>query len=66
MTIFFYSSKLREFAEDSFKFDKKWQRVLQTGRKHCGKRRNCSLHAISSFPAVFLKDLYFRNAKTKA
>ena len=23
------------------------------GRKHCGKRRNCSLRAISPFPTVF-------------
>ena len=23
------------------------------GRKHCGKRRNCSLRAISPFPSVF-------------
>ena len=26
-----------------------------TGRKHCGKRRNCSLQAISPFPTVFSK-----------
>ena len=25
------------------------------GRKHCGKRRNCSLQAISPFPTVFSK-----------
>ena len=31
----------------------KWQKVIQTGRKHCGKRRNCSLQAISPFPSVF-------------
>ena len=37
-----------------------WQKVLQTGRNHCGKRRNCSLRGISPFPAVFLKDLYCR------
>ena len=23
------------------------------GRKHCGKRRNCSLRAISPYPSVF-------------
>ena len=34
--------------------------------KHCGKRRNCSLRAISPFPAVFSKDLYCRHVKTKA
>ena len=33
----------------------KWQKALQTGRKHCGKRRNCSLRAISPFPTVFSK-----------
>ena len=32
------------------------------GRKHCGKRRNCSLRAISPFPTVFSKDL---NCKTR-
>ena len=25
------------------------------GRKHCGKRRNCLLQAISPFPTVFQK-----------
>ena len=37
-------SKLKELADDNFKFDKngiKWNKVIQTGRKHCGKRRNC-------------------------
>ena len=28
------------------------------GRKHCGKKRNCLLQAISPFPTVFSKDLY--------
>ena len=36
------------------------------GRKHCGKKRNCSLRAISPFPAVFSKDLYCRHVKTRA
>ena len=36
------------------------------GRKHCGKRRNCSLRAISPFPTVFSKDLYCRNVKLGA
>ena len=47
------SSKLKEVADDNFKFDEKLQKVLQTGRKQCGKRRNCSLRAISPFPSVF-------------
>ena len=36
----------------------KWKKVLQMDRKHCGKRRNCSLRAISPFPSVFSKDFY--------
>ena len=31
----------------------KSQKVLKKGRKHCGKRRNWSLRAISPFPTVF-------------
>ena len=36
------------------------------GRKRCGKRRNCPLWAISSFPTVFSKDFYCRHIKTRA
>ena len=36
----------------------------QKGRKHCGKRRYCSLRAISPFPTVFSKD--YRHVKTRA
>ena len=35
------SSKLKEFADDNFKFDEN-DKVIQTGRKHSGKRRNFS------------------------
>ena len=44
----------------------KWQKCLQMVRKRCGKRRNCSLRAISPFPTVFSKDLYYRHVKTRA
>ena len=60
------SSNLKEFADDNFKLHEKWQKVLQKGRKHCGKRRNCSLRAISPFPTVFSNDLYCRHVKTRA
>ena len=33
---------------------------------HCGKRRNCSLGAISPFLTVFSKDLYCRHLKPRA
>ena len=49
-----------------YQFWSKWQNVFQTGRKRCGKRRNCSLWAISPFPSVFSKDLYCRHVKTRA
>ena len=49
-----------------FKIWWKWQKVLQKGRKHCGKRRNCSLQAISPFSPLFSKDLYCRYVKTRA
>ena len=58
--------KLKEYADDSFELDEKWQKVLQMVRKHCGKRRNCLLQAISPFPTVFSKDLYCIQVKTRA
>ena len=42
---------------------RKWQKIIQMGRKHCGKRRNCSLQAISPFPTVFSKGLFPRGVK---
>ena len=36
------------------------------GRKHCGKRINCSLRAISPFPTLFSKGVYCRHVKTRA
>ena len=54
--------KMKEFKDDNFKFDKKKSmkfsikvEVLQKGRKHPGKRRNCLLQAISPVPKMFLK-----------
>ena len=43
------------FCRRQFQIWRKWQKVIQTGRKHCGKRRNCSFWAISPFPTVFSK-----------
>ena len=43
----------------------KWQKVLQTGWKHCGKWRNCLLRAISPFPSVFSKYLCCRHINTR-
>ena len=40
-----------------FQICRKWQQVIQTGRKHRGKRRNCLSQAISPFPTVVSKGL---------
>ena len=47
-----------------FQILRKWHNVLQTVRKHCGKRKKCSLRAISPFPTVFSQGLYQRHVKT--
>ena len=40
-------------------------KLLQMSKKDCGKRRNCSIWAISPFSKVFSKDLYSRHVKTR-
>ena len=50
------SSKLREFADDNFKFDENGRKFSKTGRKHFGKMRNCSLRAVSPYRTMFSKD----------
>ena len=46
-----------------FQIWRKWQKAIQTGRKHCVKRRSCSLWAISPFPTVFSKGLFHKGVK---
>ena len=50
-------------CRQQFQIWRKWQKVIQKGRKHCGKRRNCSLRAISPFPRVFSKGFFPRDVK---
>ena len=50
-------------CRQQFQIWQKWQKVILTGRKHCGKRRNCLLRAISPFPTVFSKGLFPRGVK---
>ena len=59
------SSKLRQSADDNFEFDEK-SRKFSKRVENTGKRRNCSLRAISPFSAVFSKDMYCRHVKTRA
>ena len=52
-------------CRQQFQIRRKWQEVIQMGRKHCGKRRNCSLRAIYPFPTVFSKGLFPRGVKRR-
>ena len=58
--------RTKRFCRRQFQIWWKWQRLIQMGRKHWGKRRNCSSRAISPFHTVFSKDLYHRHVKTMA
>ena len=35
------SSKLKEFADNSFKFDENGRKFSKRVKKHCGKKENC-------------------------
>ena len=50
-------------CRQQFQIWRKWQKVIQMGRKHCGERRNCSLRAISPFPTVFSNGSFPRGVK---
>ena len=51
------SYELKGFADDNFKFDEN-DRKLSKPVENTGKRRNCSLLAISPFPSVFKRLVY--------
>ena len=61
----FPKRQIEDFADTNFK-------LQQNGRKfskwieNTGKRRNCSLRAISPFPTVFSRVLYCRHVKKKS
>ena len=55
--------KLKEFAEDNFKFDEKG-RKLSTGRKHCGKRRTTRHEQFLLFPQCFQKACFPEASKS--
>ena len=60
------SSKLKEIADDNFKFDVNGGKFSERVEKRCEKSRTCLLRAISPFPTEFSKDLYSRHIKTRA
>ena len=49
--LFHFSSKWKYDVKNM----DKWGTIIWLSRKYCGKRRNCSLRAISSFPTMFSK-----------
>ena len=53
-------------SRGQFQMLSEWQKVPEKGRKHSGKRRNCSLRAISPFSTVFSKDLFCGHVKPRA
>ena len=62
----FRSFQTEKFADDNVKFDEHGREFSKWVEKYYGKRRNCLLQAISPFPTVFSKDLYYKHVKTRA
>ena len=61
----FWRFQTERVCRRQFQIWRKWKKVIQTGRKHYGKRRNFSLRAISPFPTVFSKGLFHRGVKKR-
>ena len=59
------SFKVKEFADDNFKCDGNGRNFLRRVEKHCGKRRNCLLRAVSLFPCSVFKRLELRTHKNQ-
>ena len=59
------SSKLKEFADDNFKFDERDRKLLKRVENTVGKGEIARYEQISLFPTVFSKDLYCRHVKTR-
>ena len=53
------SASLKAFAIDKSKESKMMEFVFEGGRKHCGRRRNCWLPAVSPSSTLFSKAFTF-------
>ena len=60
------SSKLKEFADDDFKFDENGWKFYKKVENSVGKGEIACYKQFSIFPTVFSKDLYSRHIKTRA
>ena len=58
------SSKLKEFADDRFKFDENGEKFSKRGENTVGKSEIARYEQFLRFPP--LKDLCFRHVKTRA
>ena len=57
------SSKLKEFADDNFKFHKNERKLSKRVENTVGKAENWWLRAIFPFPTVFSRGLFPRGIK---
>ena len=62
----FRTFRTQKICRRQFQIENDGRKIPETGRKHWGKRRSCSLRATSPFPTVFSKDLHLRHVKTRA
>ena len=66
----YQTTKSRRFeaerADKNFKSDENGRKFSERVEKHCGKRRNCLLRAITPFPIVFLKRRVLQTCKNQA
>ena len=58
------SSKLKEFADDNFIFDENGGKYSKIVKKHCEKRRNCSLRNWRKMITGFFFPEYHKHCQT--
>ena len=59
------SHKLKEFAEDNFKFDKNGKKFFKRVENHEGKAEIAHYEQFLLFPTEFSKDLFCKHIKTR-
>ena len=61
-----HSSKLKEFADDNFKFDEYGKKFSKRVENTAGKGEIARYEQFLLFPAVFSRDLYWRHVHNRA
>ena len=62
----FYSSKLKEYADDNFKSDDNGRKFFKWVENTEGKGEIACYEQFLPFPQCFYKDLYCKHVKTRA